>query len=1017
MRRAFVSHSTADDSFVAEMESFLRAAGFDDVFNDVHAIKPDEQLWPRIEKGITDCNAFVVVITAAATNSEWVKREVALARRLGKRVIPVWREDCLLPPDFSDRDVIDFRLRTRKERRIDIDRIVKYAPAELMGREDETKLLNDAWQKTLRLEKGRPHVLTFVALGGEGKTSLIAKWAAELAGQDWPGCDAAFAWSFYSQGTREQLAASSDLFLKEALTFFGDEAMAGSAAGAFEKGRRLAHLVGERRALLILDGLEPLQYAPTSPTPGELKDQGLAALLRGLAAASHGLCLVTTRYSLLDLKAFWQTTAPEVKLLRLSRDAGVHLLKQLGVKGSELRNIPLDSPSQTEAPKRATHDSPGQRPGLAAQQDSSALKGRDKTVSCNAPTGHDDLGNAETQGVALGCHIAGRWPARSPDGRELVNEYEKLVEDVKGHALTLTLLGGFLKRAFHGDIRQRDRVKFEKADEKMDGGHAFRTMAAYEQWLLRDGGDEGQREVAVLRLMGLFDRPAGAGCLLALRGETIPGLTEPLVGLADEDWEFCLSGLEAAKLLTVNRAAAGALVSLDAHPLLREYFARQLRAQQPDAWRAAHRRLYEHLCATTTDKPQPSLQDLQPLYQAVAHGCQAGLHADVAVNIYRFRIHGGGEGLLPLRHLGAFAMELGMLKCFFSSGWEHPVAELPPEAQAWLLNQASLCLKSVGRTAESLDPVRAALAIQLRREDYANAAVGFENLGLTQLQLGQVTDAISSGRQAVSSADRSADSIQRVCSRTTLADILHQAGNHADALTLFRSAEALFAQTSRYPFLYSEPGFAYWNCILAKSEKAAWRRQIAQAKTELLSIPFSQEPATVDLRTCQEVKARAEATLAWVKVVSNTNLDVSLNQLTLGRAEQYEAITEGTSIDPCHAFVEQAMDGLRRAGSQDQILRGLLTRAWLRFLIGACTGPESAQADLDEAWEIAERGPMRLHMADIHLYRARLFFREKQYPWESPAADLAAAEKLINECGYHRRDEELADAKRAILGT
>ena len=32
------------------------------------------------------------------------------------------------------------------------------------------------------------------------------------------------------------------------------------------------------------------------------------------------------------------------------------------------------------------------------------------------------------------------------------------------------------------------------------------------------------------------------------------------------------------------------------------------------------------------------------------------------------------------------------------------------------------------------------------------------------------------------------------------------------------------------------------------------------------------------------------------------------------------------------------------------------------------------------------------------------------------ADDLAAAETLINECGYHRRDEELADAKRAILG-
>src|SRR5207249_3017130 len=80
---------------------------------------------------------------------------------------------------------------------VDISRIGKYAPEQLIGRESETKLLNDAWAKVQSHEKGRPHVLTFVALGGEGKTSLVAKWAANLADDDWPGCDAVFAWSFY----------------------------------------------------------------------------------------------------------------------------------------------------------------------------------------------------------------------------------------------------------------------------------------------------------------------------------------------------------------------------------------------------------------------------------------------------------------------------------------------------------------------------------------------------------------------------------------------------------------------------------------------------------------------------------------------------------------------------------------------------------------------------------------------------------------------------------------------------
>jgi hypothetical protein len=217
---------------------------------------------------------------------------------------------------------------------IDISRIDRYAPAELIGREAETQLLAEAWAKAQRGEPGRPHVLTFVALGGEGKTSLVAKWVAELAGQDWPGCEAAFAWSFYSQGSHDQ-AASSDLFLAEALTFFGDPEMAKSGQGAFDKGRRLAHLAGHRKALLILDGLEPLQYGPASPTAGELKDQGLTALLKGLAATSAGLCVVTTRYSIPNLRAYRQSTAAEVVLMRLSTRAGVALLRSLGVKGTQ----------------------------------------------------------------------------------------------------------------------------------------------------------------------------------------------------------------------------------------------------------------------------------------------------------------------------------------------------------------------------------------------------------------------------------------------------------------------------------------------------------------------------------------------------------------------------------------------------------------------------------------------------------------------------------------------------------
>ena len=119
------------------------------------------------------------------------------------------------------------------------------------------------------------------------------------------------------------------------------------------------------------------------------------------------------------------------------------------------------------------------------------------------------------------------------------------------------------------------------------------------------------------------------------------------------------------------------------------------------------------------------------------------------------------------------------------------------------------------------------------------------------------------------------------------------------------------------------------------------------------------------------------------------------------------------------------MSGLRRAGRQDHLPRALVSRAWQRSLLGRTTGPDSAQSELDEAWEIASRGPMPLFMADIHLHRARLFGRLKdeggriedtEYPWESVEHDLGEARRLIEKHGYGRRTEELEDAEAALLG-
>lgn len=829
---------------------------------------------------------------------------------------------------------------------VDISRIVKYAPADLIGREAELQLLNDAWSALPGSKSPHPRVLTFVALGGEGKTSLVAKWAAELAAQDWPECDAVFAWSFYRQGTGEQLAASSDLFLTEALTFFGDADMAKSSAGAFDKGRRLAQLVGERRTLLILDGVEPLQYAPTSPTPGELKDQGLAALLKGLASSSKGLCAVTTRCSLPDLRAFKDKTVLEKELKRLSTDAGVHLLQQLGV--------------------------------------------------------------------------------RKESGSK--SEFEKLVEDVKGHALTLTLLGGFLKRAFHGDIRQRDRMKFEKADEKMYGGHAFRTMEAYEQWLLRDGGDEGRREVAVLRLMGLFDRPADAGCLTALRRETIPGLTEPLTGLAEDDWEYCLSGLEAAKLLTVNRDSVGAMLSLDAHPLIREYFSAQVRGSgfsqavshespraetKSGAWREAHRRIYEHLCSTTEDKLDATLEDLQPLYQAVAHGCFAEKTENVLWQLYDHRLQ-RGDLKYATKQLGAMSSTLGALACFFAKQWDVLVSGMSRKSEARVYNEAAVHLRIVGRSTEAVQPSQLACKKNAESKDWVESAVSFGNHAELLLSLGNLNEALLVAEKAVAYADLSPDKEEMVYQRSVMAEVLLASWRLEQANRMIRAAERIQAQREENrPQLYSMPGFRKHSLILAPLERIAWRCQMQGAVEQVINLP-KVEPSVRELARQALRHARSNA---WL-------FAIALHEQTIGEEIILHELTSNeTDLQKHRVQIELALQHLnssviysRKCGVHSYIVRSLRSRSWGYYLSDDI---QSARKDLDEAWEIASRGPMPLYMADIHLYRARLFGssnKSEKYPWESAEHDLAEARRLIEKHGYVRRMPELEDAERARLG-
>ncbi|MCJ7601598.1 MAG: hypothetical protein MUO63_08865, partial [Desulfobulbaceae bacterium] len=210
---------------------------------------------------------------------------------------------------------------------------LRHTAERLIGRDLDLTRLDAAWND--------PHknVVIVRAFGGVGKTSLVATWMAELAGKNWRGAERVFDWSFYSQGTREQSAASADTFMAVALRTFGDPDP--TLGSPWERGARLAGLVGKSRCLLVLDGLEPLQHPP-GPMQGKLKDQGVEALLKGLAAQNAGLCVVTTREKVDDIKQHYGRTALDLELTFLTDLAGAALLHHAGARLAGAKAIAPD---------------------------------------------------------------------------------------------------------------------------------------------------------------------------------------------------------------------------------------------------------------------------------------------------------------------------------------------------------------------------------------------------------------------------------------------------------------------------------------------------------------------------------------------------------------------------------------------------------------------------------------------------------------------------------------------------
>ena len=113
----FLSHNSKDKPWVRKLAEKLRAAGLR-VWFDEWVLRPGDDIYLSIERGLKAARAQVLCLSPAALGSEWVtlERGTVLFRdpaNAGRRFIPLLLADCDLPDVLRRYKFVDYRRRTK----------------------------------------------------------------------------------------------------------------------------------------------------------------------------------------------------------------------------------------------------------------------------------------------------------------------------------------------------------------------------------------------------------------------------------------------------------------------------------------------------------------------------------------------------------------------------------------------------------------------------------------------------------------------------------------------------------------------------------------------------------------------------------------------------------------------------------------------------------------------------------------------------------------------------------------
>lgn len=518
------------------------------------------------------------------------------------------------------------------------------------------------------------------------------------------------------------------------------------------------------------------------------------------------------------------------------------------------------------------------------------------------------------------------------------------------HPLALRLLSGFLK-----EFRNREAEAAHQLEPiAVDAGIAVpvaRVLLNFERLA-------SPHMIHLLRYVALFARPC------TLQELQAAGVDEnTLTDLRDT----------ARRLYLLDAEDERVPGHVDMHPLLREYFARQFRQTYLEEWKDANHRLAGFFLNSTPFQPD-SLSEMLPLFEAVTHGCRAGVPVKT-FNAYYARIE-RERAEYQIYTLGAHGLTLSALGEFFEKPWIQFGDNVPVALRAPLLNRAGRFLEALGRSREAIEPLSEALRLELALPgNRENAGIAAENLAGLYLEQGKPGEALRYAAQALSSyesavieAKEDFATVKRVlllqCGSVSTMAACHwamgevdQAKNVFDRMLAFHELAYMNLSSPPRP-VTSTAGYRYGQFLV---ETGRWTEALPQAAAIAnYAGSFADDRIKADLLAA-------------------------------------EALLQGGRQESAGSFADRAMSAAVAYGDRPLIARTLLVRAKCR---NASRQHNLARTDLERAATISRRGGLKMLEVDTLLASAKASVEAGEIA--RARSELERAMAAIAQTGYTR---------------